>query len=127
MYFAGDTDLFDAMADLADADVALVPIGGWGKDVGSGHLDAHTAVDATRLLRPRAVVPVHWGTYSPISARRGPPAWLSRPAEVFAADLAAAGLDDRLHLLEPGGRLVVPAAPDHAPADSAAAPDDVIR
>jgi L-ascorbate metabolism protein UlaG (beta-lactamase superfamily) len=77
--------------------------------VGNGHLDAHTAVAATRLLEPRFVVPVHWGTYSPISVRPGPPGWLARPAEEFATDLAAAGLDDRLHLLEPGGRLVVPA------------------
>jgi L-ascorbate metabolism protein UlaG (beta-lactamase superfamily) len=110
VYFAGDTDLFDAMVDLANADVALVPIGGWGQSVGSGHLDAHTAVGATRLLEPRTVVPVHWGTYSPLSVHRGRPPWLARPAEVFAADLAAAGLDDRLHLLEPGGQLVLPAA-----------------
>lgn len=109
VYFAGDTDLFDAMVDLAGADVALVPIGGWGKTVGSGHLDAHTAVDATRLLTPRLVVPVHWGTYSPIGIRSGPPGWLAQPAEVFATDLEAAGLDDRLHVLEPGGRLLVPA------------------
>ncbi len=109
VYFAGDTDLFDAMVDLAQADVALVPIGGWGESVGTGHLDAHTAVDATRLLEPRIVVPVHWGTYSPVSYRRGRPSWLARPAEVFATDLAAAGLDDRLHLLEPGGRLLLPA------------------
>ena len=108
VYFAGDTDLFDAMVDLAGADVALVPIAGWGRTVGDGHLDAHTAVDATRLLEPRLVVPVHWGTYTPISARPGPPGWLARPAEEFAADLTAAGLGERLHLLEPGGRLVVP-------------------
>lgn len=111
VYFAGDTDLFDAMVDLARADVALVPIGGWGATVGDGHLDAHTAVDATRLLEPRLVVPVHWGTYSPVSYRRGRPAWLARPAEVFAEDLAAAGLDDKLHLLEPGGRLLLPSRP----------------
>jgi L-ascorbate metabolism protein UlaG (beta-lactamase superfamily) len=110
-YFAGDTDLFDAMVDLAGVDVALVPIGGWGATVGSGHLDSRTAVEATRLLDPGFVVPVHWGTYSPIAARRGPPLWLARPAEEFAGHLGAAGLDDRLHLLEPGGRLVVPAVP----------------
>jgi L-ascorbate metabolism protein UlaG (beta-lactamase superfamily) len=108
VYFAGDTDLFDAMVDLAHTDIALLPIGGWGETVGTGHLDACTAVDATRLLEPRVVVPVHWGTYSPISPRRGRPSWLSRPAEVFADSLATAGLDDHLHLLEPGGRLILP-------------------
>jgi len=112
VYFAGDTDLFDAMARLSGADVALLPIGGWGATVGTGHLDALTAVDATRLLDPRAVVPVHWGTFSPINGRRGRPGWLARPAEQFAAHLAAAGLDDRLVLVEPGGQLLVPATPD---------------
>ena len=121
VYFAGDTDIFDAMADLSRADVALLPIGGWGETVGPGHLDAHSAVDATRLLDPKAVIPVHWGTYSPIAARRGRPTWLARPAEVFAADLATAGLAERLHLLEPGGRLVVPATPlPSLPTDSEA-------
>jgi L-ascorbate metabolism protein UlaG (beta-lactamase superfamily) len=108
VYFAGDTDLFDAMANFAGIDVALVPIGGWGADVGPGHLDALSAVDATRLLDPRAVLPVHWGTYSPIGVRRGRPGWLARPAEQFGAHLAAAGLDERLRLLEPGGRLLLP-------------------
>jgi hypothetical protein len=64
------------------------------------------------LLYPRVVLPVHWGTYSPITARPGRPAWLARPAERFGAHLAAAGLDDRLHLLEPGGRLLLPATSD---------------
>lgn len=115
VYFAGDTDLFDSMVELAGADVALVPIGGWGASLGPGHLDAHSAVAATQLLAPRAVVPIHWGTYSPITARRGPPGWLARPADVFAAELATAGLDERLHLLEPGGRLLLPSPTPDAP------------
>ena len=36
IYFAGDTDLFDEMADLAGVDVALLPIAGWGPKVGRG-------------------------------------------------------------------------------------------
>jgi L-ascorbate metabolism protein UlaG (beta-lactamase superfamily) len=110
VYFAGDTDLFAGMVDVADADVALVPIGGWNRSVGAGHLDARTAVEATRLLRPRLVVPVHWGTYSPVSVHRGRPSWLARPAEEFATVLAEAGLDAKLRLLEPGGHLLVPAS-----------------
>lgn len=115
VYFAGDTALFDAMADLAGADVALVPIGGWGASVGSGHLDALSAVDAMRLLDPRVVVPVHWGTYSPINGRRGRPSWLADPAERFEAHLTTAGLEDRLRLLQPGGHLLLPAASDGPP------------
>jgi L-ascorbate metabolism protein UlaG (beta-lactamase superfamily) len=39
VYFAGDTDVFEGMASLGGLDVALVPIGGWGRRVGAGHLD----------------------------------------------------------------------------------------
>ena len=39
VYFAGDTDLFDGMADLGAVDLALVPVAGWGSKVGPGHLD----------------------------------------------------------------------------------------
>ena len=32
VYFAGDTDVFDGMADLADLDLALIPVWGWGPE-----------------------------------------------------------------------------------------------
>jgi L-ascorbate metabolism protein UlaG (beta-lactamase superfamily) len=66
VYFAGDTDLFDEMAELAGADVALLPISGWGPRVPAGHLDPERAAQALTLLRPKVVVPIHWGTYSPM-------------------------------------------------------------
>ena len=69
VYFAGDTDLFEGMAELASIDVALLPIAGWGPTLGTGHLDPDRAAKATELIRPRLVVPIHWGTYSPISVR----------------------------------------------------------
>ncbi len=105
VYFAGDTDLFDGMADLSSIDVALLPIAGWGPTLGTGHLDPQRAVQATELIQPRLVVPIHWGTYSPISLRGRAPQWLHRPAEQFASALAGAGHVDRLRLLEPGDRL----------------------
>ena len=54
VYFAGDTDLFEGMDELAgNLDAALLPIGGWGTKVGAGHLDpGRAAVAAAR--RPRA-------------------------------------------------------------------------
>ena len=37
VYFAGDTDLFDEMDELAGRiDVALLPIAGWGPRLGAG-------------------------------------------------------------------------------------------
>ena len=36
VYFAGDTDLFPAMAELAGSvDIALLPVGGWGPGLGT--------------------------------------------------------------------------------------------
>jgi len=52
VYFAGDTDLFAEMADLAGTvDVALLPVWGWGPRLGAGHLDPARAAEAPRRLR----------------------------------------------------------------------------
>jgi len=50
VYFAGDTDLFDAMADIRPVDVALLPIWGWGRTLGERHLDPQRAAEATARL-----------------------------------------------------------------------------
>ena len=105
VYFAGDTDLFPGMADIR-ADVALLPIWGWGRTLGPGHLDPVSAVRAMELLRPRIVVPIHWGTFSPVSVRREP-SWLRRPMQRFEAELAAAGAAARVRALNPGDSLVL--------------------
>jgi L-ascorbate metabolism protein UlaG (beta-lactamase superfamily) len=105
VYFAGDTDLFDGMTALGSIDVALLPIAGWGPSLGTGHLDPNRAARATELIQPRLVVPIHWGTYSPLRLPGRRPMWLHAPAEQFASVMVDAGHGDRLHLLEPGERL----------------------
>ena len=46
VYFAGDTELFAEMSDLArPLDVALLPVAGWGPTLGPGHMDP---LDAAR-------------------------------------------------------------------------------
>ena len=72
VYFAGDTDLFDGMGELAPVAAALLPVGGWGPRVPEGHLDPLRAAKALQLLGPQIAVPIHWGTYAPL---------LKRPAE----------------------------------------------
>jgi L-ascorbate metabolism protein UlaG (beta-lactamase superfamily) len=67
VYFAGDTDLFEGMAELGTFDVALVPVSGWGSKVGPGHLDPERAVEAVARLRPKIAIPIHWGTYSTVN------------------------------------------------------------
>lgn len=107
VYFAGDTDLFDDMATLGPIDVALLPIWGWGPTLGERHLDPATAALAVQRIDPRVVIPIHWGTYSPVRARRGDPPWLERPVAAFRDELDALGLEDRLRVVECGGRVDV--------------------
>lgn len=104
VYFAGDTDLFDSMSELAAPDVALIPIWGWGPTLGSGgHLDPKGAVEALRLIRPRVAIPIHWGTYSPIHlGLRGSPAFLRVPAVDFAVAAAELAPDVEVRVLAPG-------------------------
>lgn len=63
IYHAGDTALFGDMSligDEFDLDLACLPIG--------GHytMGIDDAVRAVKLLRPRRVVPMHYGTFGPI-------------------------------------------------------------
>lgn len=106
VYFAGDTDLFDEMEQLAGVvDVALLPISGWGRTLGPGHLDPARAARATATIRPRVVVPIHWGTLRAPWPLRSP-APPGAPAELFAqlaGGLAIPGTEVRL--LHPGERL----------------------
>ena len=105
VYFAGDTDLFDDMAHLGAIDVALIPIWGWGPTLGERHLNPRSAARAVQVINPRQVLPIHWGTYSPIRPLPGSPSWLENPLAEFERELDAVGMADRLVALRPGGRM----------------------
>lgn len=105
VYFAGDTDLFDDMAHLGPIDVALIPIWGWGPTLGERHLNPRSAARAAQMINPRQVLPIHWGTYSPIRPLPGAPAWLENPLAEFERELEAVGMADRLVALRPGDRM----------------------
>lgn len=103
VYFAGDTDLFEGMAELGPVDVALVPIWGWGPSLGPGHLDPRRAAEAAALIRPRLVVPIHWGTYAPIHlGLRGTPRFLDLPPVEFVAAMREVAPDVEVRVLRPG-------------------------
>jgi L-ascorbate metabolism protein UlaG (beta-lactamase superfamily) len=103
VYFPGDTDLFPGMSSLApDIDLALLPVAGWGSRVPRGHLDPVRAVEALRLLRPRAAIPIHWGTYRRIGLSRDPEA-LREPAESFARLAAELAPEVDVRVLPVGG------------------------
>ena len=105
VYFAGDTELYAAMSDLAPIDCALLPVWGWGFSLGSGHMDPLQAARAAALIRPRVAVPIHWGTFLPYGARRRHDALLRDPPRRFAAEAAALAPDTRVAVLAPGSAL----------------------
>lgn len=112
VYFAGDTDLFPGMADLApDLDLAIVPIGGWGPTLRSGHLDPTTAASALRLLKPRAAVAVHWGTLWPMGLGRVRRHRFEGPGERFIQAARQTAPEVVIPHLLPGDTFELPAAP----------------
>ena len=92
-------------------DLALLPVWGWGPTLGRGlHMDPLRAAESLRRIRPRAAVPIHWGTYWPHAmgrvypepprgttggvrrVRRGARARRARPADRGRHDGRVAGL-----------------------------------
>lgn len=102
IYFAGDTDLFDGMAELGRLDLALIPVWGWGPRVGAGHLDPDRAAQALALLRPRLAIPIHWGTYRVFGAKH---AANPTPGEAFADATVRLAPDVDVRVLPVGGAL----------------------
>jgi L-ascorbate metabolism protein UlaG (beta-lactamase superfamily) len=92
IYHAGDTGLFGDMALISQAgrdgglDLALLPIG----DLYT--MDAGQAARACALLKPKAVIPMHWGTF---------PA-LAQSPDAFAALAQDAHPGVRVISLRPG-------------------------
>lgn len=106
IYFPGDTDLFPAMADLsADLDTALMPIWGWGPTLGPGHLNPERAAEALTLLRPRLAIPIHWGTFYPLTTRPRSAAFLTDPPGRFAQRAALVAPDVQIVIAQPGERI----------------------
>jgi L-ascorbate metabolism protein UlaG (beta-lactamase superfamily) len=105
VYFPGDTDLFEGMTELAGADVALLPVWGWGPNLGRGHLDPGRAAEAAALLRPRLAVPIHWGTLYPAGLRRVLPRPLADPGDAFVEAVARRAADVIVRVLRPGESL----------------------
>ncbi|NPA74822.1 MAG: metal-dependent hydrolase [Euryarchaeota archaeon] len=66
VYHAGDTGLFGDMkliGEIYRPDVALLPIGGLFT------MDTHLATIAARLIKPKYVIPMHYNTWPPITAK----------------------------------------------------------
>jgi L-ascorbate metabolism protein UlaG (beta-lactamase superfamily) len=106
LYFAGDTDLFDGMAQLGEGlDLALLPVWGWGPTLGPGHMNPERAARAAALLSPRVAVPIHWGTLYPAGLARLRPRPLSQPPREFAARVGTLAPRVEVRVLAPGAAL----------------------
>ncbi|MBO9350114.1 MAG: MBL fold metallo-hydrolase [Thermomicrobium sp.] len=55
-YFAGDTDAIPEMAQFGPVDYAFLPVSG------TYVMTAEEAAEAVRMLQPRVVIPMHYGT-----------------------------------------------------------------
>ena len=71
--------------DLA-REAGLLPVGGFFT------MDGLQAAHAARLLKPKAVIPMHWGTF-PV---------LAKDTSAFASHLASVAPDVRLVSMKPG-------------------------
>ena len=97
IYFAGDTNVFSDMAlihQLYQPQLAFLPIG----DLFT--MSPHEAALACRLLRSETVIPMHFGTFPPLTGH----------PDVLAKNIA--DLDTKVLALEPGetGSLVATTA-----------------
>ena len=99
IYIAGDTSVFSDMErigrgrDGRGIDVAVLPIG----DLFT--MGPDDSLEAIRLLKPRIVLPSHYGTWPPIE--QDAQAWAKRVAQERLAEP---------HVLEPGGSIAVRAS-----------------
>jgi L-ascorbate metabolism protein UlaG (beta-lactamase superfamily) len=106
VYFAGDTELFDGMRDMAGRfDVALLPVWGWGPSLGPGHMDPLSAARAAAILRPAVAVPIHWGTFFPVGLEALRGSALVEPPRVFARHVAELAPEVDVRVLAPGDAL----------------------
>jgi L-ascorbate metabolism protein UlaG (beta-lactamase superfamily) len=105
VYFAGDTDLFPGMSDIhGDLDVALLPVWGWGPTLGEGHLNPRRAAESLAMLRPKAAIPIHWGTFAPLGLGWLRPRFLTRPPHDFASHANDVAPEVKVHVVQPGNR-----------------------
>jgi L-ascorbate metabolism protein UlaG (beta-lactamase superfamily) len=92
VYHAGDTSLFYDMKLIGEEvlDLALLPIGD------NFTMGPDDALKAVRLLKPRAVVPMHYNTFDVI--QQDPDEWARRVEKET---------DTKAHVLKPGASVTV--------------------
>ena len=88
--------------ELRPLDLALLPVWGWGPNLGGGHLDPERAARALELLKPGVAVPIHWGTLYPIGLGRFRRYLLHEPPRAFARHARRHAPEVEVRIVEPG-------------------------
>ncbi len=113
VYFAGDTGVFDGMRAIGDSqpiDVALLPIGAYRPHVwfipGANramrrvHMAPEDLPAAAAMLRPKLIVPIHWGTFK----LTGEP--IDEPLARLRRVVAQHAMQDRVRIVSHGESLI---------------------
>lgn len=100
VYFAGDSAIFDGMSEIGwkwDIDVALLPIGAYSPpSFRRHHMSPEDAIEAGRMLRTKAIIPIHWGAFKlSLEPMAEPVPRLKRAAQ-------EAGCSSMVKILSPG-------------------------
>lgn len=120
VWIAGDTSLYDEMADIPNLaggrgiDLAVVPIGGWGPRLSAGHMGPSEAAAACAMSKAGSALPVHWGTLHPPGMQHLGD-WMDRPLPQFQRALAMSAPGCRLVKASAGVPVTVPTTPDTQP------------
>lgn len=68
VYFSGDTGMFPEFADIGEKygpfDVTMIEVGAYNQAWPDWHSGPEQAVEAHRMLRGKAFIPIHWGLFS---------------------------------------------------------------
>lgn len=68
-------------------------------------MDPRVAAEATAILKPRLVIPIHWGTLFPIGLGSMAARHLREPPRRFTDYLAKRAPETEVAVLEPGASL----------------------
>ena len=82
IYHAGDTDLIPEMRQFRNIDIALLPIGG------TFTMNAGEAAKAAGIIKPKLVIPMHYGSVSGIGSKSD--------AEVFSKYCSSEGIEVKI-------------------------------
>jgi L-ascorbate metabolism protein UlaG (beta-lactamase superfamily) len=96
LYITGDTLLFDDLKEIPARypaiDLSLLHLGGTRVLGILVTMDGRQGVELIKLIRPRRAIPIHFNDYDVFTS----------PLSDFEREVAAAGLQDRVHYLSHG-------------------------